>query len=208
SGTNEFHGNLNYFIRNDIFDARGFFEEDKIILRQHQFAATLAGPIVKNKTFFLASFEGFRVNQAGTRLTRLPTLLERQGDFSQSFNNSGNKLYLHDRLASGPCNANNQRACFANNFIPESRRDPIGVKLINSYPIPNRGAGAVGFNFFTVASDIDHWDSPLFKIDHKIGENNLAFRYQVRLNDVQNPFAASDLPNFGLYSDDTRSLGG
>jgi hypothetical protein len=65
SGTNEFHGNLNYFIRNDVFDARGFFEEEKITLRQHQFAATVAGPIIKNKTFFLASYEGFRVNQAG-----------------------------------------------------------------------------------------------------------------------------------------------
>ena len=209
SGTNEFHGNLNYFIRNDVLDARGFFEEDKIILRQHQFAATVAGPIIKNRTFFLASFEGFRVNQAATRLTRLPSMLEREGDFSQSFNNAGNRLFLHDRTATGPCNANNQRACFPNNFIPESRRDPIGVKLINSYPIPNRGAGgATGFNFFTVASDVDNWNSPLFKIDHKIGENNLAFRYQIRYNDVQNPFAASDLPDFGLFSDDTRSLGG
>jgi hypothetical protein len=208
SGTNEFHGNLNYFLRNDIFDARGFFEEDKIILRQHQFATTLAGPIIKNRTFFLVSYEGLRATQDATRLIRVPSMLERQGDFSQSVNNAGNKLYLHDRLQTGPCNANNQRACFPNNFIPESRRHSTGMRLTTTFPEPTRGGGATGFNYFTVSPDIDRWDSPLVKIDHKIGENNLAFRWQTRYNDTQNPFAGSDTGLFGINIDDRRSLAG
>ena len=55
SGTNKVHGNLNYFLRNDILDARGFFEADKNKLRRNQFAATATGPIVRNRTFFLVS---------------------------------------------------------------------------------------------------------------------------------------------------------
>ncbi|MCP5120725.1 MAG: Plug domain-containing protein, partial [bacterium] len=125
SGTNQFHGNLNYFVRNDILDARGFFEEDKNKLRQNQFAALLAGPIKKNKTFFMASFEGQRRIFDQTRLTRVPTLLERSGDYSQSLNLNGGTLFLRDRLASGACNARKSAACFPRNVTPQSRWDPI-----------------------------------------------------------------------------------
>ena len=72
----------------------------------------------------------------------------------------------------------------------------------------NRDVGATGFNYFTVAPDVDNWNSPLFKVDHKIGENNLAFRWQTSYNDVQNPFAGSDTGLFGLFNDDKRSLAG
>jgi len=112
SGTNQFHGNLNYYIRNDIFDSRGFFEAGKTVLRQHQFAATIAGPIVRNRTFFMVSYEGLRADQEATRLVRVPTLLEKAGDFSQSVNINGGPLFLFDRLASGACNATTRAACF------------------------------------------------------------------------------------------------
>jgi|GEM_PF-407005 len=208
SGTNKFHGNVNYYLRNDVFDARGFFEQDKTVLRQHQFAATVTGPIVKNRTFFLASFEGLRAKQEATRLSRVPTPAERSGDFSQSVNLNGGPLYLHDRLQSGACNANNRTACFPGNVIPASRLDPSGMKILSYFPLPNRAAGVTGFNYFAQTADVDRWDSPLFKIDHKIGANNLAFRYQNRLNDTQNPFTGSDLGTFGILIQDDRSLGG
>jgi hypothetical protein len=208
SGGNQVHGNLNYFLRNDVLDARSFFEDEKTVLRQHQFAATATGPIVKNKTFFLVSYEGLRVQQEATRLSRVPTLLERTGDFSQSVNINGGRLYLWDRQASGSCNANNQAACFPGNVIPPSRMDPTGMRLLSNFPRPTRDAGATGFNYFAVAADVDAWDSPLFKIDHKIGQNNLAFRYQKRFARTQNPFTGSDLGTFGIFTDDDRSLGG
>jgi hypothetical protein len=208
SGGNQTHGNLNYFVRNDILDARSFFEEDKTVLRQHQFAATATGAIVKNKTFFLVSFEGLRANQEAARLSRVPTLLERTGDFSQSVNLNGGTLYLWDRLASGSCNANNRAACFPGNVIPASRMDPVGLRLLSHFPQPTRAAGATGFNYFAVTADVDAWDSPLFKIDHKLGQNNLALRYQKRFARTQNPFTGSDLGTFGIFSRDDRSLGG
>jgi len=208
SGTNQFHGNLNYFVRNDLLDARGFFEREKTILRQHQFAATITGPIIRNKTFFMASYEGLRANQEATRLSRVPTELERAGDYSQSVNINGGNLFLHDRLRTGACNANNRTACFPGNVIPASRFDPSGMKMMNAFPLPNRAAGTTGFNYFAQTADVDQWDSPLFKIDHKIGQNNLAVRYQLRYNDTQNPFTGSDLGTYGILIRDDRSLGG
>jgi hypothetical protein len=209
SGTNEFHGNINYFLRNDVFDALGYFEEDGNALKQHQYAVTVAGPIIKNKTFFMVSFEGLNKIEDQTRLTRVPTLIERGGDFSQSFNTTGGRLFLHDRVATGACNANNQRACFPNNIIPAARLDPVGQNIIAYYPDPNRfTGGATGFNYTTTATDDDVWKSPLFKIDHKIGENSLAVRWQTRYNDTTNPFSGSELSGFGHTIDDARTLGG
>ncbi|MEZ5362113.1 MAG: TonB-dependent receptor [Bryobacterales bacterium] len=209
SGTNEFHGNLNYYLRNDVLDALGFFEEEGNALRQNQYAITIAGPIIKNKTFFMVSYEGLRKTEDQTRLNRVPTALERAGDFSQSLNVNGGPLYLRDRLKSGNCSASAKASCFPNNTIPADRIDPIGRKLMDTYPLVNRaGAGQVGYNYNTTAQDQDEWDSPLFKIDHKLGENSLALRYQKRFNRTTNPFSGSDLGNFGHTIDDKRSLGG
>ncbi|MEZ5397820.1 MAG: TonB-dependent receptor, partial [Bryobacterales bacterium] len=190
SGTNEFHGNLNYYLRNDVLDALGFFEEEGNALRQNQYAITIAGPIIKNKTFFMVSYEGLRKTEDQTRLNRVPTALERAGDFSQSLNVNGGPLYLRDRLKSGNCSASAKASCFPNNTIPADRIDPIGRKLMDTYPLVNRaGAGQVGYNYNTTAQDQDEWDSPLFKIDHKLGENSLALRYQKRFNRTTNPFS-------------------
>ncbi len=209
SGTNALHGNLNYFLRNDVLDARGFFEAEKNKLRRNQFAATAAGPIVKNRTFFMASFEGLRQIQDFTKLNRVPTLLERTGDFSESLNWSNNPLYLRDRLATGPCNANNQRSCFPNNMLPSSRMDPIGRKIQGYFPDPNIGGGPTGFNYRVSPPDQDTWNSFIVKVDHKLDVNSLAFRYQKRYNDVQNRFAGgSDLGSYGAQNNDDRSLGG
>ncbi|MEZ5355457.1 MAG: carboxypeptidase regulatory-like domain-containing protein [Bryobacteraceae bacterium] len=208
SGTNQFHGNANYFLRNDIFDSRAFFERDKTVLHQNQFAFTVTGPIIRNKTFFLASYEGLRANQEAARLSRVPTEAERAGDYSESVNLNGQRLNLFDRLATGACTNTNRAACFPNNRIPASRMDPIGVSLVSVFPLANREAGVTGFNYFAVAADVDKWNSPLFKIDHKIGQNNLAVRYQIRAAHTQNPFTGSDTGLFGIFTTDNRSLGG
>ena len=64
SGTNEYHGSLYEFFRNDVFDARNFFAKEETVpkptLRQNQFGGSLGGPIFKNKTFFFGDYEGFR----------------------------------------------------------------------------------------------------------------------------------------------------
>lgn len=84
SGSNALHGSMYDFIRNDRLDARDYFSPDVPILKRNQFGATIGGPIRKNRTFFFASYEGLRERAAPTDTALVPTLLERQGDFSQS----------------------------------------------------------------------------------------------------------------------------
>src|SRR2546422_2035137 len=60
SGTNDFHGNVYEFLRNDKFDARNFFSTDRPEYRRNQFGASFGGPIRKNKTFFFMNYEGLR----------------------------------------------------------------------------------------------------------------------------------------------------
>jgi hypothetical protein len=69
SGTNQFHGTTYDYLRNDIFDARNYFNQPpqpKPPLRQNDFGGTLGGPILKNRTFFFFSYEGLRLRQPQT----------------------------------------------------------------------------------------------------------------------------------------------
>ncbi|HWB96913.1 MAG TPA: carboxypeptidase regulatory-like domain-containing protein, partial [Bryobacteraceae bacterium] len=82
SGTNEFHGVLWEFLRNDAVDARNFFDNGKSPYRQNQFGGTLGGPIIHNKTFFFVNYEGTRIVRGLTSNSSVPTDAERNGDFS------------------------------------------------------------------------------------------------------------------------------
>jgi hypothetical protein len=83
SGTNQFHGDVYEFIRNDVLDARNAFDEfGRQPYQQNQFGATFGGPIIKNKTFFFGDYEGLRIRQALPQLVLVPTPTEIGGDFS------------------------------------------------------------------------------------------------------------------------------
>ena len=82
SGSNQFHGSLYEFLRNDAFDARNFFSAEVEPLKQHQFGGTVGGPIARDRVFFFGYYEGFRNKQGMTTTATVPTAAERQGDFS------------------------------------------------------------------------------------------------------------------------------
>src|SRR5271170_1991689 len=82
SGTNQIHGTLWEFLRNDDLDANNYFALTKEPLKQNQFGGTFGGPVRKDKTFFFAYFEGFRNRQGETDSSTVPSLAERNGDFS------------------------------------------------------------------------------------------------------------------------------
>jgi hypothetical protein len=86
SGSNQFHGNVFEFLRNQALDARGFFEDPTVAkapFKQNQFGFTLGGPIKKDKTFLFGDYEGARVRSATTNTTTVPiSANERGGDFS------------------------------------------------------------------------------------------------------------------------------
>src|SRR5260370_19837101 len=96
TGGNELKVSIFEYVRNDRFDARNFFDAAKSELRRNQFGATVTGPVVipklyngHNRTFFLASWESYRQVSGSTNLGVVPSVLERQGDFSQSFDATG-----------------------------------------------------------------------------------------------------------------------
>ncbi len=151
TGTNQLHGSLFEFVRNDIFDARNSFDPSKAPLRRNQFGGMLTGPVVipklyngRNKTFFLFSWETFVQRIGDVALGIVPTAAQRAGDFS-AFGP------LKDPLATGTCSATNRAACFPNNQIPLSRFSSVAIDSMKFYPLPNLPGQAN--NYVAVSSD-------------------------------------------------------
>ena len=169
-GTNEFHGSAYNFLRNDVFDARPTFsysdrtgdgKADPEVLRQNQFGATLGGPIIKDKTFFFGSYEGWRIRRAGTARATVPTALERAGDFSQT---AGLKA-LKD--PSG--------GVFADMKIPAARIDPVAKNLMALYPEPNFSDPLTRTNYVSSPArriDRNQYDA---RIDHTFSAKDTLF---------------------------------
>jgi len=82
SGTNEIHGNVYEFFRNQALNAKGFFDTTKLDYLQNQFGATLGGPIRKDKTFFFVTYDGDRLRKAHRQTLREYDGPRTHGDFS------------------------------------------------------------------------------------------------------------------------------
>jgi hypothetical protein len=144
SGTNEFHGSGYLFKRHEQFNASNFFNNrDRLprpIGRYTSFGASAGGPIRRDKLFFFASHELWRVTQAAPiQRTTLPTALEKAGDFSRSVEQNGRLIVINDP---------NTRQPMPGNFVPASRLDKHGVAMLAIMPEPNSPATflAQGFN--------------------------------------------------------------
>ena len=142
SGGNRFHGSVFEYLRNDVFDARNFFDAGKSKLRRNQFGASVSGPVVLPKlydghdnTFFLISWESFRGIAGSSSLGVIPTDLERAGNFSKSLDATGKVIPLKDPLASGSCTATVATACFPGNIIPANRFNAAAQQLLSRLPI-------------------------------------------------------------------------
>ncbi len=208
SGTNQFHGDAFEYVRNSLFDARSFFDQRKLPLRRNQYGTTLHGPIRRDKTFFMFSWEGFREVLGQSTIGNVPTVPQREGDFSQSVVPvTGARLYLKDPLQTGNCNATTAAGCFPGNRIPASRFDPIALRILNYYPLPNRLSSSN--NYLTTAKDFDRFDSYMLKLDHRFsGQDTVAYRYQYRVANNTSPFAGSNLGLWPTYINDPRQLMG
>jgi hypothetical protein len=132
SGTNEFHGALFEYLRNEALNARDFFAASKNPFKTNQFGGVIGGPIVKNKAFFFGDYQGLRLRGGRPFTASVPTLAMREGRFlaGEGFANP-----IYDPASSAdPA----QRTQFANNVIPTSRFDPVSARALALYPLPNR----------------------------------------------------------------------
>ncbi len=84
TGTNKFHGNVYDFVRNDIFDARAFFDQQKPPFRRNQFGGSLGGPIFKDKTFFFLNYEALRQRLTTTSVAAVPDVCSRNSGLGGS----------------------------------------------------------------------------------------------------------------------------
>ena len=164
SGTNEFHGSVFEFLRNDALDARGYFApapRPKPVLRRNQFGGVIAGPVAKNKFFFMTGYEGVREKRQSARTAIVMPLEMRRGDFSAV------STRIIDPLNQQP---------FPNNLIPQNRLDPVSVNLINTYMPPPNQSGSQ--NYAGVVQDDLNIDQFLCRADYYLTEKDqLTFHY-------------------------------
>jgi hypothetical protein len=195
SGTNQFHGALFEFLRNDKLDARNFFADHKDELRRNQFGANFGGPVWipkvyngRNRTFLFFSWESFRDREGNLALSRVPTPLERQGDFSQTVDAGGKLVPVKDPFAAN--------AVFPGNRIPLNRFNPISAKILPYWPLPNHPNQAN--NYLAEAPTKKGWDSFSWKIDQVLSsKDNLSLRDQRTYTSTENPFTGNTLGTFG-----------
>jgi hypothetical protein len=178
SGNNEFHGTLFEYLRNEKFDAKNFFAlptAKKAPLDRHQYGAQLSGPIVKNRTFFMADFAGLYENRGITTVNTVPTAATRVGDFSDYRDRNGNLIPIYDPLTTRP-NPNGTgvvRDPFPGNVIPADRLNQVGLNVASIYPLPN---GPGNFDNYTSTTDRAIRDYAFtVRIDHRQGDGDSFF---------------------------------
>ncbi len=156
AGTNDLHGSLWEFLRNNHLNARNFFATSVPFYVQNQYGVGVGGPIRKNKTFFFGGYQGLKIRQASIYNSAFPpTAAERTGDFSSS------KLGAPvDPLTNAP---------FPGAQIPSSRWDKASVNYMNTLALPNTVDGRY--------YDMRPWKNDgaqyLARIDHNLRQNNL-----------------------------------
>jgi hypothetical protein len=195
SGSNQVHGALWEFLRNDKLDAANFFENadgfSKSEYRQNQFGGTLGGPIHKDQSFFFGYYEGFRNRQGETiHHVRVPSALERQGDFSE-----GGPL-LNFFAPGGPAPLPGSKVPFI---------DPAAANVLQLYPLPNAADPNGVFNLFN-ASEIlrDSEDQFGVRVDHYLSSrDSLNFRYMFLNGTRFDPLSPSGagVPGFPVGED-------
>lgn len=191
SGSNRFHGSLYEFIRNDVWDAKGYFDVNKAKLRRNQYGATLSGPVVRDKTFFLFTWESLRLVDGKTQRGIVPRPEYFQGDFSQATDAFGKPLVIVDPL--------NGRAAFPRNQIPVSRFNAVGKRLAEYFPAPNLSGSAN--NYIAAGNGATDNNNMGVKIDHNFSPTDrLTGSTFWRPNTAYDPIVSgrSPVPLFGL----------
>jgi len=198
SGTNQYHGNAYWFFRDDYLNANSFFSnrsgKSKPPYRRNVYGGTLGGPIIKDKTFFFASYERTADQSAVTRTATFPTLAQRDGDFSNTRTSGGQLITIFNPFATyTTASGTVLREPFPGNQIPKSMMDPIALKAAAYYPVPNQPGQANTFvdNWFAQGVDVAHNTQLEAKVDHNFNTaNRVSMRWSPRwqLTDQANIF--------------------
>ncbi|MGB6476459.1 MAG: TonB-dependent receptor [Candidatus Sulfotelmatobacter sp.] len=184
SGTDQFHGSGWYFLQRPQMDARDFFNPKYVVgnpvpnpkpdSRRDQGGFSLGGPIRKNRTFFFVDFEKVKSSGASSGNATVPTLAERQGDFS------GTQNPIYDpKQPLVPCPPPATPGTMCRPLVqgggvipggPGGEQDAIGIGVLNLYPKPSNANEFNNFNW-TITSNAPDYQYDI-KIDHQINDKN------------------------------------
>jgi len=232
SGTNELHGAIYDYLRNDALNANNFFSNSagirKSPFRFNQFGATVGGPVVfpgkifgpagydgRQRSFFFGSYEGVRFSQGGTYVGTAPTLLQREGNFSQTRDAQSRLIQIFDPATTrrNPANpAQFIRDQFPGNVIPRERWNPVAVELLKFIPLPNAaGDPATGAgNYVTTAVNRIRKDTFSVRLDHQLTPaQRLSGRYNFDNTPLNRPnvYGNPASPTFGPQVFKRRNFG-
>lgn len=194
SGTNELHGSLYWFIRNDKLNANSWQDNRvglaKSPMRRNEYGVAVGGPVFlprlydgRNRTFFFVNSEQIPQRSPDNLIATVPTERERAGDFSRT-TSKGALIRVFDPLTTRPDPAKPGkyvRDQFPGNVIPAARLDPIALNTIRYYPLPNRDTETENFTRNgTRKSDI----AKIFlRVDHNLGSRHRVFLSHGRQDD-------------------------
>jgi len=189
SGTNQFHGTAWEFFRNEVLDARNFFARSVPVNKRNQYGVSFGGPVAKDRTFFFAAYEGFKLRRGTARNTIVPTPAEKAGDFSAL------TKAIIDPLTGSQ---------FTGNRIPDNRIDPAAKLLVKLYPDANiAGAGVRANNFSSAPGVPTDQFNVMGRLDHKLSsKDDFSARYFIDSVNSRTAFQGpSNLPTF--YQENT-----
>ncbi len=185
SGGASWHGAVYDYFRNGALDARNFFDSTgKPGYRRNQFGGAAGGPLVRDRAFVFATYEGLRERRGLTRLATVPTLDDRDG------------VIPAGRIVVDPFT---QRP-FTGDRLPAARISPVARRVLDLYPLPNR-PGAAG-NSLSQPVLRDRLDHAFARVDLPFSNRSrLAARFGLGDDDLLEPFAeeSTDVPGFGNF---------
>jgi hypothetical protein len=196
SGTNQVHGGLYEFIRNDKLDAVNYFNQGQQPFKRNQFGSLLGGPIKKNRTFLFGDYQGSRLRQSNPFLSTLPTAAERAGDFTdrltgQTFSpcpDPGPKDPVFDTgtifdptttanytCADGTVVSLRTPVSYKGrvNVLPPNKINAVGFNIANFYPTPN--LSGLTNNYLANQNNLNDQDSFDIRLDHRFRDQDQIF---------------------------------
>lgn len=192
SGTNDFHGNGYWFLRNDKLDASGFFAAERPVQRRNEYGGSIGGPILKNQTFFFTNWHWYKFRGGALNATgSVPTPLMRSGDFSELI--PAGEGVVYDPMSTRRVGTAFERDPFVQNMVPMSRHSSIATGIWGLVPLPD-GDGIFN-NIFAQGNQQNNNRNNTIKLDHNFtAAHRLSLMYTFGQNTDNGPFAVLPQP--------------
>jgi hypothetical protein len=183
SGTNQYHGSLFESLENDVLNGRNFFAAKRAPVRLNQYGGSFGGPIRKDKTHFFVTWEQTRQLTSFDTTSTVPTLLNRQGDFSDLRSTAGKLIQIYDPATGSTAST---RQPFLGNVIPIQRFDPVAFAAMSYFPQPNRPGTVTNANNY-------------------IGSSRSALSRDIAVGRLDHQFRPADLMTARYYINDANT---